>query len=87
VFQKAENFGTALHKYTEINDEEYNFRFVLFYSNNNVQYHISDLACGIYNFIPIPIYSQLGDEGNNHIFKSTKVTVALIASNKLKKFV
>lgn len=40
-----------------------------FYSSNNFNYFIADIACGMYNFTAVPIYDTHGEEGTKHIFE------------------
>lgn len=70
--KKAERIGSALTtlKLTEQKDfEDYKLRTVGFYSSNNVNYFIADMACGMYNFASVPIYDTHGEEGTKHVFQ------------------
>ncbi len=45
------------------------------------------MASVIYNYVPVPIYSTLGDKANHYIFETTLVEIAFLETSKVEKIV
>ncbi|RHZ45732.1 hypothetical protein Glove_658g22 [Diversispora epigaea] len=79
VQKRVANFGSGLRKL------ELDTKGILgFFSENNPQYVIGELACYQYSFILVPLYDTLGIEAIEYIINQTEMEYCLSTANKAR---
>jgi len=88
VEQMAKNLGAgiiALDLCPEIKEfKDYALKMISFYSKNNKEVWILDVACALYNISIVPIYDTLGESSIKFVFDETNLTTCFLTVDKIK---